>query len=56
MKKENISVRVAAISIVYGWLGLLVFALAATALHARTSPDAPGAHKAAIAAAQGHRH
>jgi hypothetical protein len=52
MSLESISLRAAAISIVYGWLCLLAFALTATAIRAKGQPDEPPVHKTTVAPAQ----
>lgn len=52
MSRESISLRAAVVSIVYGWLCLLAFALAATTIPAESRPDTQPVHKATMARAQ----
>jgi len=56
MKRDSFSVRAAAVSIVYGWLGLLAFALAFTSVHSKPKTDPAPAHKVSVASAPANRH
>lgn len=46
MSRECFSLRASAVLIVYGWVFLLAFALAATSIRAKPEPATPAAHRA----------
>ena len=56
MNRESISLRATAVSIVYGWLFLLAFALAASSIRAKAHAGAPPVHKTFLAPAPVDRH
>jgi hypothetical protein len=56
MNRETIPLRAVAVSIVYGWLCLLAFALAAGSIRAKAHAGAPPVHKSALASAPAGRH
>ena len=56
MSRDSIWLRTAAVSIVYGWVGLLLFALAAASIHRPAHPGSPSIQKPALASSHVARH